>query len=394
MTCSPFSPVLSALITTSKALVLCSAHHEWSIACKRDVERGPSVDELVKDMTEQFMQLSSFQGFVRPMNRMLRLRTLARTLAKRRNTSGLVSWDGDKILIERQSFTLLDLQSMMKGLYEMTRLRLWADILLLDVNQSGCVRAGCTALPELSMEGLVSQPAELSAGFSFLKHPDNHFDAWHDWLLRRLMSEPALARRFRTGVDKEQWHDSAVHVYTKRVRKFKEALFALVHLSEGAPACGTEITSILCKNDASGVGYWGVFVEGGFVSFVTTYHKGYSFSKHVKTIHRYVSREVSELVVYFLALARPFVIDFQKMRGGVRGRSSFIWEPAPEQPMGEGSSSESDGHEGDDDAGVQSAACGSDESDTSHGGNEANEEEASHPVVSTPAAAAASPDKN
>jgi hypothetical protein len=135
-----------------------------------------------------------------------------------------------------------------------------------------------------------------------------------------------------------------------------------------------------------------VFVEGGLVSFVTTYHKGYSFSKHVKTIHRYVPREVSELVVYFLALARPFVIDLQKMHGGVRGSSSFVWEPAPEQPMGEGSSSESDDDERDDDAGEQAAVCRSDKSDTSHGGSEANEEEARHPVSSTPAAAAASPD--
>jgi hypothetical protein len=39
------------------------------------------------------------------------------------------------------------------------------------------------------------------------------------------------------------------------------------------------------------------------VAFVTTYYKGYSLSKCVKTIYRYVPREVSKLVVYFLALA-------------------------------------------------------------------------------------------
>jgi hypothetical protein len=66
MTCSPFSPVLSALITTSNALVLCSAHHEWSIACKKDVERSPSLEELVKDMAEQFMQLSSSKVSLAP----------------------------------------------------------------------------------------------------------------------------------------------------------------------------------------------------------------------------------------------------------------------------------------------------------------------------------------
>ncbi|KAF1828018.1 hypothetical protein BDW02DRAFT_593434 [Decorospora gaudefroyi] len=216
-------------------------------------------------MVERFMQLSSFQGIVSPMNRMLRLRTLARTLAKEQYTSGLVSWDGDKILLDRQSFTMLDLQSMIKGLYETVRLQLWRDVLLLGVGETGSVRAGCTALPALSMESLVDQPAEMSTGFSFLKHPDNPFHAWHDWLLYRVMHEPALTRRFRTGVDSEQWRDSTVQAYMKGVRSFKEGLFVLVHLSAGAPARGTEMTSILCENDASGVGYRGIFVDNGLL---------------------------------------------------------------------------------------------------------------------------------
>jgi superfamily II DNA helicase RecQ len=367
-----FSPVLSALITTSKALVLYAAYREW-VGSRADSAAVPSVHELVRDMAERFMQLSSFQGTVTPMNRMLRLRTLARTLAKQRNTSGLVAWDRDRILIDRQSFTLVDLQGMIKGLYETVRQRLLTDVLLLDMTEDGRVRPGSAALPPLSMELLVDQPAELSAGFSFLKHPDNHFDAWHDWLLRRVMLEPALKRRFRTGANSERWCDGAVYAYMKGVRKFKEGLFALVHLSAGAPARGTEVTSILCENDVSGVGYRGIFVEGGLIAFVTTYHKGYSFSKNVKTIHRYVPREVSELVVYFLALARPFIVDVQKMHGGVRGCTAFLWEPPPEQQEGDDSEadSEDDGAEGD--AREYEADQGGDETDTSEEG-EADDE--------------------
>ena len=117
---------------------------------------------------------------------------------------------------------------------------------------------------------------------------------------------------------------SAINSYTKAVRKFKEGLFALVHFTAGAPARGTEITSIMCENDCSGHGQRGVFVEGGLVAFVTTYHKGYSFSKCVKTIHRYVPRVVSELVMYFLALARPFITDVLKLHRGVKGRTPFM----------------------------------------------------------------------
>jgi hypothetical protein len=52
-----------------------------------------------------------------------------------------------------------------------------------------------------------------------------------------------------------------------------------------------------------------VFLDRSLMSFVSTYYKGYDFTKKVKAIYRYVPKEVSELVVYFLRLERPFIDD-------------------------------------------------------------------------------------
>jgi sulfur relay (sulfurtransferase) DsrC/TusE family protein len=41
-----------------------------------------------------------------------------------------------------------------------------------------------------------------------------------------------------------------------------------------------------------------VFIEDGMVVFVTQYYKGYNVSSNVKIIHRYLPREVGELVVW------------------------------------------------------------------------------------------------
>ena len=49
-----------------------------------------------------------------------------------------------------------------------------------------------------------------------------------------------------------------------------------------------------------------VFLENGLVVFVTYYHKGYSISGSTKTIHRYLPREIDELLVYYLWLIVPF----------------------------------------------------------------------------------------
>jgi superfamily II DNA helicase RecQ len=233
------------------------------------------------------------------------------------------------LLVDQQAFTMVDLRSMIQGLLETVRLQLLTDVLLLNVDPRGNVRAGTTALPPLALDELMDQPAEAGAGYSFLKHPANPFAQWSDWLLQRVTSEPALRQQF--GVEDQAWRQSAVHIYMKRVRRFKEGLFTLVHLSAGAPARGSEITSILCENSEDGESPRGVFIDRGLVAFVTTYHKGYSKSKELKTIHRFVPREVSELVVYYLGLARPFIVDVQRVQCGVHGTTPFMWEPPPER---------------------------------------------------------------
>jgi len=43
------------------------------------------------------------------------------------------------------------------------------------------------------------------------------------------------------------------------------------------------------------------------VAIVTSYHKGYTCTGTTKIIHRYLPREVSELVIYYLWLVLPFV---------------------------------------------------------------------------------------
>lgn len=344
-----FSPTLSALITTSKALVIHHARCQREEALVADPDTAPSAYELVREMSEQFLTLCDYRGAPSPMNRMLRLRTLARTEAKKHTTRGIVAWDGDRLLVDGQNFTLADLRSMVKGLCETVRLQLLKDVLLLDLDERDRVRPGTTPLPELCMDKLVDQPAELATGWSFLKEPSNHLDGWHTWLKDRVWAEAPLRDRFLRGVDRTQepartlWRDDAVCEYMRGVRRFKESLFALAHLVAGGPGRGSEITSIQCENSAEGVGYRGVFAEGGLISFTTTYHKGYSFSKRVKTIHRYVPREVSELVVYFLGLGRPFINALQTLHNGVTRRTAFIWEPEPEEQWGDDSDSDSDG---------------------------------------------------
>lgn len=347
-----FSQTLSALITTSKALVVHYANFVREGALQREEEKPPTAFELVKDMVRRFMTLTEFNGEPSPMNRMLHMRTYAYAKAKETMSAGRVSWDRDRLLIDKQSFTLADLQSMAKGLYETVRLQLLRDILLLDVDETGDVRPGTTPLPELSLDKLADQPAEMAKGWSFLRHPDNKLDSWADWLFNQVLTESRLRERFVRGVDytqqppRIQWRDRAVAEYMRGVRKFKEGLFTLVHMSAGGPARGSEITTIQHENGEDGIGYRGIFAEGGLISFTTVYHKG-SWKGRGKTIHRYVPEEVGEIVVYYLGLGRPFVDDLQMLHSGATRRTAFLWEPEPEEEWDSESDCEDEGEDED-----------------------------------------------
>jgi hypothetical protein len=93
--------------------------------------------------------------------------------------------------------------------------------------------------------------------------------------------------------------------YLRRVDGFLERLLLLVHIISGQPARGTELLNVRLSNSLHGIRH-NIFIEDSFVSFVTFYHKGYSISDSTKIIHRYLSRKVSELLVYYVWLVRPF----------------------------------------------------------------------------------------
>ena len=62
-------------------------------------------------------------------------------------------------------------------------------------------------------------------------------------------------------------------------------------------------------------------MEAGLLAIVTAYHKGFGLSSKTKVIHRYLPREVGELVFYYLWLVQPFWEALRIVCGGQRVES-------------------------------------------------------------------------
>jgi hypothetical protein len=80
------------------------------------------------------------------------------------------------------------------------------------------------------------------------------------------------------------------------VDAFLERLLLLVHLTAGQPVRGSGRLSLRHVNTIDGH-HRSVSIEGGMVSTVTTYHKGYRPTGNTKIIHRYLPKEIGELLI-------------------------------------------------------------------------------------------------
>ena len=231
-----------------------------------------------------------------------------------------------------------DLRDAMHGLQERCQDRLVKQVMFLQREEE---------LPILRLERLFDNPSDLTEGWSFLdderneetlgqiRRADGKDVDSRKWLWSRLMREDHLVKRFLLNDDMAkvedwtglQWNLTQVENYFRSVTLFKEELIVLCHMASGAPARGTEITSVRAANGESGGGQRGVFIDNGMVELVTGYHKGYSKSGEAKIIHRYLPDEAGKLVVYYLWLVEPFA---QTIRWAARRDcefSRYLWEP-------------------------------------------------------------------
>jgi hypothetical protein len=148
------------------------------------------------------------------------------------------------------------------------------------------------------------------------------------WLLKRILENPWLQEEFihpESTITEPTWKQKVCQDYLLVVDAFLERLLLLIHLTAGQPARSSEILSLRHINTVNDH-HRNVFIEGGMVSIVTTYHKGYSTTGNTKIIYRYLPKEVGELLIYYLWLVQPFCRKLEMLAFRRRELPSpFLW---------------------------------------------------------------------
>jgi hypothetical protein len=347
-----YPPILSAIIKVAHFMIVQQAEQltrpeegsEFFSPCSSPCEfedsgyesNGSDEDDIRRShRRKRNHRQSSFQWVHRMMNEfmvrgtgsptqwMLDLRTYGLKIHYNTTAVGHVNWK-DKYVLEYKTlrFSMDQFRGMVHDLTTAARQSLFEDVLLVS---------GRDEIPSVPWDSLHDDPTNGEMGWNFMHDQRSRFPVdGRDWLFRRIQGHHKLRDRFvradaATGIDRERMRD-----YMRKVARFRGLLLILMHITGGAPARGTEILSVRHRNTVQG-GHRNLFIEDGTVVFVTKYHKGYQMSGDVKIIHRYLPREVGELVVWYLWLALHFI---QRMEARNKPRPITCGPPMPMEGNG------------------------------------------------------------
>lgn len=327
-----YPPILSAVIKVARFMIVQQAlessepfEEDSDSAYGSDGEstQQPTRPKGCLQHVQQMMDKFMVRGSHSPMQWMLDLRTYGLKIHYNTTSRGHVEWVGqDELLYKELQFTMAQFRSMVHGLREETRRLLMEDLLFSNSQPADPV-------PSIPWGNLRDNPTDERPGWNFLKDQRTRLPVDGErWLSERVGQNARIRDQFmkpgtRSGVNQQE-----VKRYMDRVVAFREKLIVLIHIAGGQPARGPEIMSIRHSNTPKG-GHRNIFIEDGQVVFVTRYHKGYAVSGDVKIIHRYLPREVGELVVYYMWLVLPFQQRMEAMVWEKEAISSHMWPADP-----------------------------------------------------------------
>jgi len=191
-----YTPMLSAVVTTSKMIVLYKSYlvreeevmkiaqartdegFGEEVAKKMACEDAPAHFDLVQQMADRFMGLTSKGSRPSPMDFVLRLRTYGIQIRYDTTEDGLVDWQGERVLFGHIDFTMSALRGMAFGMIQECRVLLFRSLLMVEANDDGeLTKRGMATLPVIPWKDLVDDPAQRKPGWSVFEDKRNKFPA-------------------------------------------------------------------------------------------------------------------------------------------------------------------------------------------------------------------------
>ncbi|EXL64482.1 hypothetical protein FOPG_19254 [Fusarium oxysporum f. sp. conglutinans race 2 54008] len=344
LTAMDYTPTYSAVIKVARYLVLYQSILERSdqvgrlqqvMSEEEADEKAEGLFRIVRRKVRGFMTRTSGEEDAEPtpMNWIINTRTYGLRIRYTTPGSETIDWRGDQIIHGRIRIRMGEIADMLHNLVGRARETL-SRLTMTEGGGAGEFTAR-GALPVIPWSQIEDQHGESIIDHSFLRNAGNAgwLAAGNDWVIKMIISRPdKWAEWMVEGAENNEYREhpyrgAAIRQYARDVEQFRGEIFMLMHMLGGQPARSTEILGLRMWNTMNG-GVRNIFIHEGMVCFVTMYHKGFRQTGNTKIIHRYVPREVGELLVWYMWLVLPFWQNVQGRLKQKRRRSAF-YSPRP-----------------------------------------------------------------
>ncbi|KAF9729764.1 hypothetical protein PMIN01_12628 [Paraphaeosphaeria minitans] len=242
------------------------------------------------DLRKRFLADGSFS----PTSQLLSLLAYGKFIGMNTGNAGNAFWSEDKKIfyLNGRPIVIHHFQLMAQELLTELEDLLWGELLW--------VRSPGQRFP-IRLDLIQDDVACTRRGMSFVTHGNNGLENGLRWMLERMMQDEQ-GRKLRSGDG--TWNVARVKLYLRSVKRFKELELANLHIDEGMPGRGTEITSMRFRNGA--LQDRNLFVMDGQIMTVVRYYKSQSQFDKPKVIPRFLPSRLSQVLVVYLAYVQPF----------------------------------------------------------------------------------------
>lgn len=313
---SNYTPLLSKVIKIARYFVIqASISHSTGLEGGDGIGKMASLDEVAYCMESYMVRNTSG-----PIDWFLNLRSLGFKISYTDTQVGHVQWTENGTLLWKQlSLSLSNLRSWIHGMVSQLEHLLHQEVLL-----------GIT-LPSLRVKQLKDDHSNKTPFWSFLQDPRNQ-EGRPDpktWMMEQIQDMPKLQAQFLKSDG--TFNQARGQTYLHKVERFLECLLVVFHCCSGGPSRAPNIVGIKHQN-TPGQGMRNIFLEDGYVFWVTRDHKGYSSSGKYKTIARYCPMLISQWVVEYFWLAQYYVQAVERAVYGPERPSVYLWADRDKKP--------------------------------------------------------------
>lgn len=354
-----YTPIYSAVIKVARYLVLYQSilerHGQKTqlqqyMSAREADEQAEGLFRIVRRKVRQFMTRVPEGEDVdpTPMNWIINTRTYGMRIRFTTPGSETIDWRGNMIVCGRVRLEMTEISDILHNLVihaRKTLVRLATGNITDEEKevkkknkrrqqqQQGAEGMGeeeedKATFPRIPWSRIEDRHGESALEHSFLS--DEHNEPWvktgEEWVHEQITASPVRFKAWMAEPLDEQcpYRETAIRAYGRAIEEFRGQMFVLMHMLGGQPARATEILGLRMWNTANG-GVRNIFIHEGMVCFVAIYHKGFRQTGNIKVIHRYLPREVGELLVWYMWLVLPFWQAVQGRMKQKRRRSAFLW---------------------------------------------------------------------